>query len=75
MSPRTALFLVQTDNSLQNIKPSAPAKEDDLQQLLEEHPELIAENDESLLLINREHGVPDALSGCVFRPNVTAESG
>ncbi len=63
MSDRSPIFLVRPDAELLQLKPSAPATEDELQLLIARHPALIGDNDGDLLLIDREHGIPDALDG------------
>lgn len=63
MGARTPLFLVRPGAKLVRMAPSAPEKEDDLQQLIAEYPELIGDDDTGLLLIEREHGIADAADG------------
>jgi hypothetical protein len=63
MSEHGPLFFVKPDGELIRMTPSAPSKEDDLQALIARHPDLIGDGDGALLLIEREHGIPDALDG------------
>lgn len=63
MSDRSSIFLVRPDAELQQLEPSAPATEDELQALIANHPALIGDNDGALLLIDREHGIPDSADG------------
>jgi hypothetical protein len=63
MGARTPLFLVRPDAKLVRMTPSAPDKEDDLQCLIADYPELIGDDDGGLLLIEREHGIADAADG------------
>ena len=63
MSERAPLFVVRPDTGLVRMMPSAPSNEDELQGLIAEYPELIGDSDGDLLLIEREHGIPDALDG------------
>ena len=60
---RSPLFLVRSDGELVRMVPSAPSTEDDLQTLIATHPDLIGDSDGALLLIEREHGIPDAQEG------------
>lgn len=63
MTDRMPLFLVRPDAGLVRMAPSAPINEDDLQTLIEKYPELIGDSDGDLLLIEREHGIPDVIDG------------
>jgi hypothetical protein len=60
LSDRAPLFLVKPDTGLVRMTPSAPTSEDELQALIAQYPELIGDSDGALLLIEREHGIPDA---------------
>lgn len=63
MAEQSKLFLVRPGERPQSMMPSAPANEDELQKLIADYPELIADGDGDLLLIEREHGISDALDG------------
>lgn len=63
MTEKNPLYLVKANSDLIQMKPSAPANEDELQELIARHPQLIGDSDGELLLIEREHGVPDSTSG------------
>jgi hypothetical protein len=45
------------------MRPSAPSTEDSLQELIADFPEIVAGEDEELLLIRREAAVPDTVDG------------
>jgi hypothetical protein len=60
VTEKTPLYLVKPDAELVPMKPSAPATEDELQALIARYPQLIGDSDGSLLLIEREVGVPAA---------------
>lgn len=63
MTEKTPLYLVKPNAELVQMKPSAPSTEDELQELIARYPALIGDSDGALLLIEREHGVPDAADG------------
>lgn len=59
MTERTPFFLVNQDATLVELQPSAPINEDELQELIARYPGLISGSGSTLLLIQREHGIPD----------------
>ena len=63
MTEKTPLFLVNPNADLVQMRPSAPGTEDELQDLIARYPALIGDSDGALLLVEREHGVPDAVDG------------
>jgi hypothetical protein len=64
MSTRTPIFVVSEDGkSLTRMNPAAPEKEDDLQVLIANHPDLICGDEEKLLLVAREQGITDTVDG------------
>ena len=56
-----AVFLVDGNNGLTRMRPSAPSSEDKMQDLVARYPELIGDTDGDLLLIRREQPVGDSL--------------
>lgn len=63
MNIRFPVYHVGTDGNLVRMMPSAPTKEEELQDLIARHPDLIGDRDGGLLLIEREHGVTDSQDG------------
>ena len=51
------------NGELVRMRPSAPRTEDSLQELIARYPAIISGEDDDLLLIRREAGVPDAVDG------------
>lgn len=57
------IFAEDEKGLLVAMRPSAPPSEDELQDLIARFPEILSEFEKDLLLVKREKGVPDALSG------------
>ncbi len=57
------IYTVGSDGGLARMRPGAPASEDEIQELIARHPDLIGDDDGKLLLIRREHLVSDATNG------------
>ena len=55
----STIFNVLSDGTLARMSPGAPANEDQMQTLVARYPELIGDRDGPLLLIRREHPIPD----------------
>lgn len=64
MSASRAIFIVNADNQLSMMRPSAPPNEDALQKLVEDFPHTISFDEVGeLLLVRREQPVADSESG------------
>jgi len=63
MPSKLPLYLVDKKGSLIRMNPSAPATEDELQELIATHPALISGEEDRLLLIEREYGIADESEG------------
>ncbi len=60
---RTTIYTVDPSGTLTAMRPSEPRSEDFMQKLVAAHPELIADQDGSLLLIRREQPITDREDG------------
>lgn len=54
------IYMVDSNDELTAMSPSAPLNEDRMQALVARHPELITDDDGDLLLIRREHPIADS---------------
>lgn len=60
---RSTIYTVDADNNLTAMQPSEPRSEDFMQRLVAIHPEIIADQDGTLLLIRREQPIADCEDG------------
>jgi hypothetical protein len=57
------IYQVASDGTLTRMTPSRPANEDEIQQMIANHPEMVTGSDDKLLLIERECSVSDKIDG------------
>lgn len=63
MIAKQSIFIVNGMGDLVRMHPSAPSNEASLQELIAAHPEIIADTDGALLLIQREQAIADSEAG------------
>jgi hypothetical protein len=59
IGPEGVIYTEDAEGRLVAMRPAAPPSEDDLQDLIARFPEIVSHEGNALLLVMREHGVPD----------------
>jgi hypothetical protein len=57
------IYQVAADGTLTRMTPGKPANEDEIQQMIASHPEMVTGSDDKLLLIEREFAISDKVDG------------